>query len=285
MNNREKLQSNLASRYVLAMAFIAYLATTVFYSLNTTIDEAIQKVNIAQSMSQNSPHTKQLLIEATKKLLDAQSTELIAWIATLIILLLEIIFIFQPMVRHILELKNEKAKMLEENSALQTLAFHDPLTGLKNRTNLEEEIEVAIKRSSVQEVEFAVIMLDLDYFKDVNDTYGHDVGDVVLKEISQILGTHVRSNDSVFRVGGEEFVLLLNQVDLNNAKKVADKIRNIVKEKLFKIGKIEFKKTISGGLFHSSLSSGCDVKSILKQVDNALYHSKNSGRDQITTVS
>lgn len=241
----------------------------------------------------------QYQVEGEKKLQNIQLLETIAWIFTLLVLFLEIIFIFQPMVKKIVSLSTSNdevlqnlenivelrtLKLAESNDKLEYLASHDPLTGLRNRLNLEKHIELAINNYKLHHAPFAVLMFDIDFFKDVNDTYGHDIGDYVLVELSKILQLSVREGDNVYRAGGEEFVLLLNRIHYEDSIALAEKIRIKIQKHIFEIKEIKFSKTVSVGLFHSSILEAKDVKMVLKLIDIALYKSKNDGRNRLTKV-
>lgn len=221
-------------------------------------------------------------------------------VVTLIVLLLEVLFIFHPMVRRIVELSESNADVVNNlehlvelrtlhlekaNKQLEQLANHDALTGLRNRLNMEEDIEKVIMGAAKNSAEYAVLMLDIDWFKKINDQYGHDVGDFVLVEVSQILRSVIREGDHVYRAGGEEFVVLLNRLSYADAKDKAEVIRKSVAAYLFKIGDIEIRLTISCGLYHSAIIDAVDVKTLLKMTDNALYQAKQSGRNYISEVS
>jgi len=242
----------------------------------------------------------QYQLEGEEALKNMKQLETIAWATTIFVLLLEVIFIFQPMVRKILDLETKHKNVLQHledtveirtmhlesaNNKLAQLAFHDPLTGLKNRLNLERDIENAIRRNKEHKAPFAALMFDIDWFKKVNDEHGHDVGDKVLVEVSNILLTSVREEDKVYRAGGEEFVILLNRINLEESMKIAEKIRSVVETHVCKVNDLEFSKTISCGLYHSSLLVVSDVQSVLKLIDIALYASKANGRNKITKVS
>lgn len=243
---------------------------------------------------------KQYEIEGKSNIANLKNLETTVWILTLIALLLEIIFIFQPMARHIAELKSKNEEYLqhledtveirtlhleEANRKLKELAFHDSLTGLKNRLNMENDIENAINKEVQNKAPFAVLMFDIDWFKKVNDEMGHDTGDYVLKEIARIFLGSIRESDSAYRSGGEEFVLLLNRISLNDAQSIAKKIKDKVQKHVFSSDGKEFSKTMSCGLYHSSLLPLDKVSSILKSVDVALYKSKTNGRNRISLVS
>ncbi|BBN60223.1 GGDEF domain-containing protein [Hydrogenovibrio marinus] len=237
--------------------------------------------------------------EGEQKLTKVQQIEWFNWILTLIVLILEVVFIFKPMVRKIVQLNESEARTMaslqelvalrtshleEANSKLEKLAQHDALTGLLNRLNMEEDIENAINDYFSQQVPFAILMFDVDWFKRVNDNYGHDVGDLVLIEVAMQLKQGVRYDDKVYRAGGEEFVVLLSRTPLENSLAKAMDIIKAVEEHPFPVDGAQLKLTLSGGLYHSDLCPPVDVKGVLKQVDIALYESKNQGRNRLTQV-
>jgi len=240
---------------------------------------------------------KQYQLEGEMRLENMEVIETIAWIVTIITLILEALFIFRPMINKIILLNREKDNIVKDlentvelrtehlkkaNSKLSFLAHHDTLTGLRNRLDFEQDIQVAIDMYEKHRAPYGVLMFDIDWFKSINDTYGHDVGDKVLVDVSDILVSSVREEDKVYRAGGEEFVILLNRISYKGTVLVAEKIRKLIESHIFKAADDMFSKTISGGLFHSSISKAIDVKSLLKLIDNALYSSKVNGRNQIT---
>ncbi|HIP21323.1 MAG TPA: GGDEF domain-containing protein [Sulfurimonas sp.] len=243
---------------------------------------------------------KQYELEGSIKLQELKNLEIIAWILLIFTLLLEVIFIFQPTLKKVILLMDENStivqnmekevelrtlKLQESNRMLYEMASKDPMTGLNNRLTLEDDIEKLIHNFKKYKAPFALLSFDIDWFKKVNDQYGHDVGDIVLKEVADILRKSVREEDKVYRAGGEEFVLLLNRVSLEDTRKIAEKIRQLIENKVFKIDEIEFSKTISGGLYHSSISEPISIKNVLKIADIALYTSKKEGRNRVTEVS
>ena len=173
-----------------------------------------------------------------------------------------------------------EAKILME--ALQESAFRDGLTGLYNRKFLEEHTKKLIPQAKRQNYNIAVLLLDMDHFKAVNDEYGHDIGDKVLKELSRILTETVRESDIVIRYGGEEFmVLLVNIVSVEAAMDVANKIRIKVSENEIDVyAGSKLRKTISIGLSMFPQDS-TNLESVIKNADIALYEAKNKGRNQV----
>ncbi|MFK2821360.1 GGDEF domain-containing protein [Malaciobacter sp. WC5094] len=180
---------------------------------------------------------------------------------------------------------NEAAPSLEVKllmKALQESAFTDGLTGLYNRKFLEEHTKKLIPHAKREELNIGVLMLDMDHFKAVNDEYGHDIGDKVLKELATILDETVRESDLVIRYGGEEFIVLLVGVkNENDALHVANKISKKVRENEIDVyAGAKLKKTVSIGLsmFPQDSSS---FNSVIKNADIALYEAKSTGRDKV----
>lgn len=180
---------------------------------------------------------------------------------------------------------NESAPSIEVKllmKALQESAFRDGLTGLYNRKFLEEHSKKLIPQAKREKFNIGVLLLDMDHFKAVNDEYGHDIGDKVLKELSRILMETVRESDIVIRYGGEEFIVLLVNVRTEeDALIVANKIRTKVKENEIDVyAGSKLRKTISIGLSMFPNDS-TNFDSVIKNADIALYDAKSKGRDQV----
>ena len=160
------------------------------------------------------------------------------------------------------------------NEILQRSNMIDGLTGLYNRKYLDIFMDQKVKQYS----SFAIAMVDIDYFKKVNDTYGHDVGDMVLKGLSDVFKKSVSKEDIVFRFGGEEFLIFMPNIDaaLNTAKKVKDNFKN----RIFNADGGNFNKTLSIGLSYYKADSD-HVWQVIKNADIALYEAKNTGRNKI----
>lgn len=164
----------------------------------------------------------------------------------------------------------------KQNYLLKKLATTDSLTGLYNRTLLQSSLERAIHQSSRTNTAMSLIMLDIDHFKKINDVYGHDVGDRVLALMGEFLRHHFRGSDMVFRIGGEEFLVLVYNTDKRKALGVAEKLRAEV-ERLELIP--DYTVTVSGGV--SNFFDGDSWKQWMKQCDENLYIAKASGRNQV----
>lgn len=160
-----------------------------------------------------------------------------------------------------------------EKLQVQTkLASKDELTKTLNRRGCNQEIKVRIPK----DLYASLIIFDIDFFKNVNDKYGHDVGDEVLKEVSNIVFTSIRANDIFCRIGGEEFVIYLSNAKLKDAKRVAQNIRKLIEGYKFRfVGHV----TISMGVTEKFLSD--DLDTLIKRADSALYRAKNLGRNRV----
>ena len=238
--------------------------------------------------------------EGEQKLSDIKLMGFWVWIITLITLLLEVVFIFWPLQEeivaakeaekkvneHLNELVESRTKKLKEaNHKLSVLAQHDPLTGLKNRLTLEGEIERLISGYQRHGVPFAVVMLDIDWFKKVNDQYGHAAGDFILMELAHVLSNQVRESDEIYRAGGEEFVLVLNRINLKDALELLESLRQTIAGHVFSYLGTPLMITISCGIYHTDHATVKSVKACLMQADDAMYQSKKNGRNRITQAN
>lgn len=161
------------------------------------------------------------------------------------------------------------------------MAVTDDLTGLYNRRYFDRHLNILLSKAQEQDRNLAVMILDIDHFKSVNDTYGHDVGDMVLKEFSARMKRNIRGVDLACRFGGEEFVVLMPDTDVSNAELVAERVRQAVGEKTFEInGQRPLTVTVSVGVsFNESLADTSE--SLIKRADLALYRAKREGRNRV----
>ena len=171
-------------------------------------------------------------------------------------------------------------KLITQQQALHTqisrMAEEDSLTGLYNRRKINELIQHEIERSERYQKGFSVIIIDIDYFKRVNDRHGHLAGDELLKNFAQILTDTIRHTDEVGRWGGEEFVVLCPETNLEGAASLANKIRQKIDNATFNgYGK----QTASFGI--ACYQQGDTMDSMISHADMALYAAKNAGRDRI----
>lgn len=190
-------------------------------------------------------------------------------------------------VPHIGVYLREAAPVLEAKRLMETLresTLRDPMTGLHNRRFLEESVDTLISQAQRRKCSMAFMMLDLDYFKMVNDTYGHDAGDAVLKALAKLLKQSVRASDFVIRYGGEEFLILLQETDRATASELAEKIRVAVAELKVQTSGGVLQKTISIGI--SSYPDDSDTFwQAVKFADVALYHAKETGRNRVVAFT
>ncbi|RBQ31705.1 diguanylate cyclase [Arcobacter sp. FW59] len=174
--------------------------------------------------------------------------------------------------------KAMKHKVDELYSMAQTLeqqASIDVLTGVFNRSKFEEFFEFEMQKSRMQRTKLSIILLDIDDFKNINDNFGHDIGDEILKSITKLISLNIRATDTLSRWGGEEFVILLPGTHLEQAKIVANNIRKRINE--YEFGLTPNKTTCSFGV---ATSNDADTKeSLFKRVDTVLYKAKNSGKN------
>tara|TARA_R100001443_G_scaffold14686_2_gene24547 strand:+ start:599 stop:1588 length:990 start_codon:yes stop_codon:yes gene_type:complete len=170
-------------------------------------------------------------------------------------------------------------RTLTQREALRTLATTDSLTGAANRRTLDEALIAAISQYKRNGAQFGLMLLDLDYFKHINDNFGHKTGDNVLMELVPILKNMVRQHDIVFRFGGEEFVVLVTDIGSADLDKLAEKLRAGVEQKLVLPGGQHV--TVSIGV--AMLQADEDWEAWLHRADMALYQAKNLGRNKVIT--
>lgn len=177
----------------------------------------------------------------------------------------------------------EASPVLETKRLMETLReanLRDPMTGLNNRRFLEEYVETLVANVQRKKAHLAILMLDLDYFKMVNDTHGHDAGDAVLKALAKVLKQTVRSSDMVIRYGGEEFLIILQEAEGNNADRVAENIRIAVEAIKTQVAGVVIQKTISIGIADFPSDSDTFWQAV-KYADVALYRAKEEGRNRV----
>jgi two-component system cell cycle response regulator len=163
------------------------------------------------------------------------------------------------------------------------LALTDSLTGLYNRRYMETHLETLIEKASHTERPLALVMIDIDHFKPINDTYGHDAGDEVLRQFAGRLQASVRGIDLACRYGGEEFVVVMPDADLSVARAVGERLRRNISAEPFPVSKGAKKLdvTISVGIAMRRDGDGADT--ILKRADEALYQAKRDGRNRVVS--
>jgi diguanylate cyclase (GGDEF)-like protein len=178
--------------------------------------------------------------------------------------------------RRIIKLHKE---LVEAKEALHYQATRDPLTGVYNRGATIGRLEEELDRSKREGVPLGLIMIDIDHFKKINDTYGHLAGDIVLRKTAEIMKSVVRSYDVVGRFGGEEFLVILPKADEDIVVGVAERIRKAVGTHVISADGAQIKVTLSAGT--ATAKGACVVDALIQAADEALYEAKRSGRDRV----
>ncbi len=173
-------------------------------------------------------------------------------------------------------LRSKSNKLMEQ---LTIQATTDQLTGIKNRRSIYEELDSLIENYKLSSKHFGIILLDIDFFKSVNDTYGHHAGDMVLIDAAKCFSENIRSNDFIGRQGGEEFLALIEGVDLEEIGMIGERVRSSIEESTIKVEGIQIKITVSGGIAHSSEQT--DRDELINLADQRLYVAKQTGRNRI----
>ncbi|GHT97429.1 GGDEF domain-containing protein [Betaproteobacteria bacterium] len=181
----------------------------------------------------------------------------------------------------------DTAPVLEVRRLMETLresSLRDPMTGLHNRRFLEECVEALVANVYRKQHPISILMLDLDHFKMVNDTYGHDAGDTVLKALANVIKQSVRASDIVIRFGGEEFLIVLQETSGAASTQIAEKIRAAVEVMQIQFSGVVLQKTISIGIADFPADSNTFWQAV-KFADVALYRAKESGRNRVVSFS
>lgn len=169
--------------------------------------------------------------------------------------------------------------LIETNEYLNQVALQDPLTGMSNRRDMMSRLSNELKRSARYEYPVSTTLIDIDHFKQINDTYGHGVGDRVLIALAKILNNGIRETDSAARWGGEEFLICLPHTSCEDAEKVAEKLRRTVAESWVINDKEQIAITISAGVAEHQRKSSMD--DLIRAADDALYEAKDKGRNKV----
>jgi diguanylate cyclase (GGDEF)-like protein len=180
---------------------------------------------------------------------------------------------------HVYEVTRERSEL-----RLLELAQTDALTGLSNRIRLKEVFERERRRSAREGTPFALIVLDLDHFKSINDDYGHEAGDLMLRRVAETLKQCLRASDLPARLGGEEFGVLLPNTDAAHAAEVSEKIRSRIASMELAFEGQTLRVTLSGGIAELG-ADGKDLRSLLRAADDRMYVAKESGRNQVIVAT
>lgn len=178
------------------------------------------------------------------------------------------------------------AKLEKLNKDLRELSYKDPMTGAYNRRYFFEESAKLLSLATRDQRDSCIIILDIDKFKDFNDSYGHDVGDEVIIQLAHLLKNHVRNSDIVARFGGEEFVVFLYNTDLYNATHIAETIREDIQKVNIKVASdiINFTASFGVAKFYKELDNN-NIEHTITRADKCLYIAKNKGRNRVINES
>jgi len=172
-------------------------------------------------------------------------------------------------------------KHCQRFTSVKDMAIYDTLTKLYNRRYFDEKLGVVAKKSFYTGTPFSLVILDIDHFKKVNDTFGHMEGDKVLIEIARLLKNSVRREDTVARYGGEEFVLILPETPLEGSYIISERIRKLVENNLFDLGGTQLHLTVSLGVANFPAHRPKTKEDLIKMADTALYDAKRGGRNRV----
>jgi diguanylate cyclase (GGDEF)-like protein len=173
---------------------------------------------------------------------------------------------------------------LQEHVELQRLAQTDEITGLFNQRKLSLDLDQAITQYNRTKQSFTLLFIDIDYFKNVNDQFGHVMGSQLLIDMASVLRLELRGTDGIYRYGGDEFIILLPKTSLDEAKKIAVRLSDSIKKKEFKINdEVPYKLSLSIGLAEFP-SDATTSKAMVDFADKMMYHSKKSGRGKVFHV-
>ncbi|TVQ54079.1 MAG: GGDEF domain-containing protein [Spirulina sp. DLM2.Bin59] len=172
--------------------------------------------------------------------------------------------------------------LMTANDFLSSIALADPLTTLSNRRALEWELTRQIRRAQTQGTPLSLLVLDVDFFKAVNDNHGHQAGDRILQLLAQRLRNYLRRQDAVFRYGGEEFVVLLKNTDNEAAGAIAQRLRALIGDHPFAVDRdLHLTITLSIGVATFHMGDDREGRSLFQRADQGLFEAKTNGRNQV----
>ncbi len=184
--------------------------------------------------------------------------------------------------RHEKELERKNKLILEQVRQLDYLARTDSLTKLPNRRDFMEHANMEMSRYKRNGSPFSIVMIDIDFFKKINDAFGHECGDYVLVETAECIRKNLRTHDHIARWGGEEFIILLPETESEGAVEVAEKIRCQIQDDQFIFGSYCPEVRLTLGV--SAIESGKTLQDCIRMADQALYRGKKSGRNKVVTA-
>ncbi len=242
--------------------------------IENTLEEAIKKIN---AYDKNLEKHTQNLEQTSKEIL---MEELLPSLEAILRELQEIRKQNEALKKELAKYHKEVSRLKEELEEAKSEAEIDFLTTIPNRRSFMRALQDAIRDFEMRNYPFSLIILDIDNFKQINDKYGHIVGDEVLKEIGSVLRNYLRANTIVGRIGGEEFAILLPGVPLEDAKKVAERIRKVIENRVIRIDEnTEINPTASFGV--TQVKKGDTIESVIDRADMAMYEAKRKGKNRV----
>lgn len=255
------------------------------------IDELLKSINSRTTISTNKYHKK--IKNTFNSIFILMTLGIVLLVCSIILIIKKILIPISSLSNNISNYKtgnthiNEKIYYDDEIGIMTKHLFNvekisliDYLTKLNNRKSYTENIEKLITNYRRYKTPFSILTYDIDNFKQINDKYGHRIGDAVLIEMSKLIKSHIRDSDHIFRIGGEEFIILLNNTQIDKAKLVAEKIRYSVEHNLKTIKD----KTITISIGLTEVKENDTEDSIFQRADKYLYMSKNSGKNKTTVM-
>jgi diguanylate cyclase (GGDEF)-like protein len=181
--------------------------------------------------------------------------------------------------KNLIDIQHEKLNDIMKK--LEILSNTDPLTELFNRRYIIKAMELEEEKCKTNNSSFTIVMGDIDFFKSVNDTCGHDCGDTILKDVSKIINSLIRNSDVLARWGGEEFLIMFTDHNVKNTDIITERIRKEINDHVFISNETKINLTMTFGI--SEFKKGDSLDDVIKRADNALYEGKRAGRNTVIT--
>ncbi len=189
---------------------------------------------------------------------------------------------FDAMVENQRRLEADKAELKATKTRLTTMAMRDYLTGAANRRLILQQLDSELRMAAKTGGSLTIAMLDIDHFKRINDTHGHQIGDLVLIEVARRIGSTIRENDSLGRYGGEEFLIVLPGTREEGATQLVERVHQVIGSQSIEVDHVDVRVTASIGIA-STDGQTTTTRQLIESADSALYYAKNNGRNQITS--
>jgi two-component system, cell cycle response regulator len=262
-----KAQSRLAWIYCIMIAIVA-----------EPLDETVEMTQEADALEQGADAYLQVPLQLATVL----SSETASGVSLDVAQPTPLQRLFQAQIQAGLRQVQTHRELMQTNDVLSAIALSDPLTSLNNRRAFEWELPRQIQNARSRSIPISLIMLDVDYFKMINDTYGHLAGDQVLKFLAARLRHNLRIYDTPFRYGGEEFVVILSNTDSQEAFLIANRLCQIISEQPFAVDDtLDLTVTISAGTATLRYDDDSKGLSLLQRADQCLLQAKNQGRNRV----